>query len=85
MRTSSIKLNDILDASLIFYRSPHMANEIDRAGNPSGGQQYEEGETAKKRPNPFGEQESQGNEQTRRAPGSEQEYQGNEPAQKRAP
>lgn len=38
-----------------------------------------------KLPNPFGEQESQGDEQTRRAPGSEQEYQGNTPPQKRAP
>jgi hypothetical protein len=61
-----------------------MANETDRE-NPTDGQQYEEGEAAKKRPNPFGEQESQGNEQIRRAPGSEQEYQGNQPEQKRAP
>ena len=43
-----------------------MPNETDRE-NPSGGPQYEQGETTKKRPNPFGEQESQGNEQTRRA------------------
>ena len=37
-----------------------MPNETDRE-NPSGGPQYEQGETTKKRPNPFGEQESQGN------------------------
>ena len=61
-----------------------MPNETDRE-NPSGGPQYEQGETTKKRPNPFGEQESHGNEQTRRAPGSGQEYQGNEPEQQRAP
>lgn len=58
-----------------------MANEA----NQSDHQQDPTGPQEQKRPNPFGEQESMGNEQPRRAPGSEQEYQGGQPQQKRAP
>ena len=61
-----------------------MANETNQ-GRRSDRNEDVTGPQEQKRPNPFGEQESQGNEQPRRAPGSEQEYQGGQPEPKRAP
>jgi hypothetical protein len=50
----------------------------------SGGEQGTQDPSSGKQQNPLDEQESQGNEQKRRAPGSGEEYQG-DPEKRRAP
>jgi hypothetical protein len=66
-----------------------MANETNQ-GQQSGGQQQKDNPSGPQQPGqkkPFGEQESQGSEQQRRAPAREQDQgnQGNEPSQRRTP